>query len=124
MLYLPILLHTFFALFTVLAIVVVYVNTVSVAIDPKVQNCFFNTIQPVSLDIFKPWSVTCPSTLESLQKLEVEINNDINVKVSLCQGDITKLNVDFIVNSVNKTLLEVLEVFLRELFMELQGRDW
>ena len=124
MLYLPILLHTFFALFTVLAIVVVYVNTVSVAIDPKVQNCFFNTIQPVSLDIIKPWSVTCPSTLESLQKLEVEINNDINVKVSLCQGDITKLNVDFIVNSVNKTLLEVLEVFLRELFMELQGRDW
>ena len=107
-----------------LAIVVVYVNTVSVAIDPKVQNCFFNTIQPVSLDIIKPWSVTCPSTLESLQKLEVEINNDINVKVSLCQGDITKLNVDFIVNSVNKTLLEVLEVFLRELFMELQGRDW
>ena len=124
MLYLPILLHTFFALFTVLTIVVVYVNTVSVAIDPKVQNYFFNTIQPVSLDIFKPWSVTCPSTLESLQKLEVEINNDINVKVSLCQGDITKLNVDFIVNSVNKTLLEVLEVFLRELFMELQGRDW
>ena len=107
-----------------LTIVVVYVNTVSVAIDPKVQNYFFNTIQPVSLDIFKPWSVTCPSTLESLQKLEVEINNDINVKVSLCQGDITRLNVDFIVNSVNKTLLEVLEVFLRELFMELQGRDW
>ena len=85
-------------------IVVVYVNTVSVAIDPKVQNYFFNTIQPVSLEIFKPWSVTCPSTLESLQKLEVEINNDINVKVSLCQGDITKLNVDLIVNSVNKTL--------------------
>ena len=52
---------------------------------------FFNTIQPVSLDIINPWSVTCPRTLESLQKLEFEVNNDINVKVALCQGDITKL---------------------------------
>ena len=33
-----------------------------------------------------------------------EVNNDVNVKVSLCQGDITKLNVDVVVNSVNKTL--------------------
>ena len=38
-------------------------------------------------------------------KLEFEVNNDINSKVSLCQGDITKLNVDAIVNSVNKTLI-------------------
>ena len=82
-------------------------NKVNVASDPKVQNCFFNTIQPVSLDIIKPWSVTCPSTPESLQKLEFEVNNDVNVKVSLCQGDITKLNVDVIVNSVNKTLTVV-----------------
>ena len=79
-------------------------SKVNVASDPKVQNCFFNTIQPVSLDIIKPWSVTCPSTLEPLQRLEFEVNNDINVKVSLFQGDITKLNVDVIVNSVNKTL--------------------
>ena len=82
-------------------------NKVNVASDPKVQNCFFNTIQPVSLDIIKPWSVTCPSTPESLQKLEFEVNNDVNVKVFLCQGDITKLNVDVIVNSVNKTLTVV-----------------
>ena len=75
-----------------------------VASDPKIQNCFFNAIQPVSLDIIKPWSVSCPSTLESLQKLEFEVNNDINVAFSLCQGDITKLNVDVIVNSLNKTL--------------------
>ena len=46
-----------------------------------------------------------PYTLESLQKLEFEVNNDINSKVSLCQGDITKLNIDAIVNSVNKTLI-------------------
>ena len=54
---------------------------------------FFNTIQPVSLDIIKQWSVTCSSTLESLQKLKFEVNNNINSKVSLCQGDINKLNV-------------------------------
>ena len=29
-------------------------NNVNVAIGPKVQNCFFNTIQPVTLDIIKP----------------------------------------------------------------------
>ena len=73
-------------------------NKINVASDPKVQNCFFNTIQPVSLDIIKPWSVTCPNTLESLQKLEYEINDDVNVKVFLCQGDITKLSVDVTVN--------------------------
>ena len=80
-------------------------NNVDVGSGPKVQICFFNTIQPVSLNIINPWSVTCPSTLESLQKLEFQVNNDINSKVSLCQGDITKLNVDVIVNSVNKTLI-------------------
>ena len=78
-------------------------NNVNIASDSKVQKGFLNTIESVSLDIIKPWSVTCPSTLESLQKLEFEVNNDINSKVSLSQGDITELNVD--VNSVNKTLI-------------------
>ena len=36
--------------------------------------------------------------------MEFEVNNEVNVKVSLCQGDVTKLNVNVIVNSVNKTL--------------------
>ena len=66
-------------------------NNVNVASDPRVQNYFFNTIQPVGLDITKPWSVSCPNILESLQKAEFKINNDINSKVSLCQGDSTKL---------------------------------
>ena len=66
-------------------------NNVNVASDPRVQNCFFNTIQPVGLDIIKPWSVSFPNILESLQKVEFKINNDINSKVSLCQGDSTKL---------------------------------
>ena len=79
-------------------------NNVNVASDPKVQNCFFNAVPPVRLDIIKPRAVTCPSTLASLQKLEFEVNNDINSKVSLFQGDITKLNVAAIVNSVNKAL--------------------
>ena len=39
-----------------------------------------------------------------MEKLEFQVNNDVNVKVSLCHGDITKLNVDVIVNSVNKIL--------------------
>ena len=80
-------------------------NNVNFASDPKVQSCFFNTIQSVSLDIINPWSVTCPSTRESMQKLEFEVNNDINSKISLCQGDMTKLKVDALVNSVNKTLV-------------------
>ena len=44
---------------------------VNVASDPKVENCFFNTIQPVSLDIIKPWSVTCPSTLRVIAKIGI-----------------------------------------------------
>ena len=39
-----------------------------------------------------------------MQKLEFEVY-DINSKVFLCQGDITKLNNDVILNSVNKTLI-------------------
>ena len=37
--------------------------------------------------------------------MEFEVNNDINFKVSLCQGDTTKVNVDAIVNLVNNTLI-------------------
>ena len=42
---------------------------INVASDPVVQKSFFSTVQPVSLNTIKPWSVTCPSTFESLQKL-------------------------------------------------------
>ena len=70
-----------------------------------VQICFSNTIQLVGFTIIKSWSVTCHITLESLQKSEFEVNNDINSKDFLCQGDITKLNVDLIVKSVYKTLI-------------------
>ena len=37
--------------------------------------------------------------------MEFEVNNGINSKVSLCQGDTTELNVDVIVDSVNKILI-------------------
>ena len=57
-----------------------------------------------NLDIINPCSGTCPSTMKSLQKVDYEVNNDINSKVSLCQGDIIKLNVDTVVNSANKIL--------------------
>ena len=34
-----------------------------------------------------------------------EINNDVNSKVSLCQGDITEINADAIVNATSETLI-------------------
>ena len=37
--------------------------------------------------------------------MDFEVNIDINSKVYLYQGDITKLNVNMVVNSVNKTLI-------------------
>ena len=40
-----------------------------------------------------------------MQKLEFEVNNDINSKVSVWKGDITKLNFGALLNSVNKTLI-------------------
>ena len=100
---------------------VILVKTMLTLLVVQRYKIVFKTVQPVSLDIIKPWSVTCPSTLKSLQKLEFEVNNNINSKVSLCQGDITKLNVDAIVNSVNKALTGV--DVLMELFMKLQGQD-
>ena len=66
-------------------------NNVNVASDPRLQNCFSNTIHLVTLDIIKSWSVTCASTPKSLQKSEFKVNNDINQNVSYYQGDITKL---------------------------------
>ena len=44
--------------------------------------------------------------MESLEKLEFEVNIDINSKFFLYQGHITNLNVDVIVNSVNETLAD------------------
>ena len=73
----------------------------------KIENCFFCTIKTVSLEIIKPWSVTCPSTLQSFQKLESEVNSSINSKDLLCQGDITELNIDVILDSTNKSLTDV-----------------
>ena len=58
-------------------------NDFNLAFDRKAQNCFLNTIQQASLDSIKSWSVTCPSTLESLQETEFEINNDMNSSLSL-----------------------------------------
>ena len=79
-------------------------SNVNVASYPKVQNVFFNTIQPLSLNNIKPWSVTCPRTAESLQNMKFEVNNDINSKASLCRGDIAKINVDAIVNATSETV--------------------
>ena len=80
-------------------------SNVNVARSPKIQNVFLNTIEPLSLNNIKSLSVTCKSTLESLQKVKFGVNDDINSKVSLCHGDISKINVDAIVNAANETLI-------------------
>ena len=46
---------------------------------------FFNIIQPVSLDIIHPWSITCSGIVESLQKMKSEVNNDISSNISVSQ---------------------------------------
>ena len=49
-----------------------------------------------------------PDTIESLQKVQFEVNDVLNSKVSLCWEDITKINVanEWMVNPANKTLLD------------------
>ena len=79
--------------------------------SPKVQNVILNTIQTLNLNNIKPWSGTCPSTLKSLEKVKFEVNNDINSKVSLCHGYITKINVNAIVNAANKTLVSGVGIY-------------
>ena len=66
----------------------------------KKENVFVNTIYHGSLNIFIPCLVTCPDTLQSLQKIEFESTNDINSKVF--QGDITEINVYGIADFVNE----------------------
>ena len=82
-------------------------NKIKVASYPKVQNVFFNTMQPLSLNNMRPWSVTSSRIVESLRKMKFEVNSDINSKVSLCQGDIAKINGDAIVNATSETLISV-----------------
>lgn len=50
----------------------------------------------------------CPTVKPGVYKPideQVEANKEINEKVSLHQGDITKLAIDVIVNAANETLL-------------------
>ena len=37
--------------------------------------------------------------------MKFEVNNDTNSKVCLCQGDITKINADAVVNATSETLI-------------------
>ena len=59
------------------------INFIVASSDLKIQNSFWN--QPVSLNIIKPWSVTCPSTMDSTQKMEFK----------QVLGDTTKIDVKF-----------------------------
>ena len=50
----------------------------------------------------KPWSFTRP---RALQKAEFDVYNYINSNLSLCQGDITKINNFAVVNLANERIL-------------------
>ena len=39
------------------------------------------------------------------KEMKFEVNNNINSKVSLCQGDITKINLDAVVNATSEILI-------------------
>ena len=43
--------------------------------------------------------------------MKFEVNNDIILKVSLCHGDVTKVNVDAIVNAPNETLISSVGIY-------------
>ena len=43
--------------------------------------------------------------MKSLEKVKFEVNDNKILKVSLCHGDITKINIDAVVNAVNETLV-------------------
>ena len=57
----------------------------------------------VTLDNINPWSVDCPKSICASNSFKV--NPDINGKVSLYEGDITKLEINAIVSAANNTLL-------------------
>ena len=58
----------------------------------------------VSLDNIAPWSVSCPST-NLFSNHAFEVNPEINAKVSLWKGDITKIDVNAIMNASKESLL-------------------
>lgn len=57
----------------------------------KTKIIFYLTVKP---GVYKP-----------IDDMQIEANKELNEKVSLYQGDITKLAIDVIVNAANETLL-------------------
>jgi len=45
-----------------------------------------------------------PTMFKPIDGLQPEVNDELNNKISLYQGDITKLAIDVIVNAANNTL--------------------
>ena len=66
-------------------------------------NFSVNNVATVTLDNINSWSVDCPKNILATNSFSV--NPDINAKVSLYKGDITKLKVDAIMNAANEALL-------------------
>ena len=69
----------------------------------KGKKCSSQPVETVSLAAIPPWSVDCTTVIQEIELMNVD--NVINSKVSLHQGDITKLEVDVIVNAANESLL-------------------
>jgi O-acetyl-ADP-ribose deacetylase (regulator of RNase III) len=66
-----------------------------------------------SLDSIMPWpeyfkqvmnDTSKPTMFKPIDGLQPEVNDELNNKISLYQGDITKLAIDVIVNAANNTL--------------------
>ena len=70
---------------------------------------FFNTIQPVSLNIISHGQLLALTLWNHCKIWNLRFffkkKNDINFNVCFCQGNTTKINIDTIVNVANETLV-------------------
>ena len=81
---------------------------VNIASGPKLQNVFFfNTIQPVSLNIISHGQLLALTLWNhwKIWNLRLKKKKDINFNVCFCQRNTTKINIDTIVNVANETLV-------------------
>ena len=67
---------------------------------PKKVKCEKNA----NLENISKWSVSCPAE-NSMSNLAFEVNPQINAKISLWKGDITKIEVNAIMNAAKESLL-------------------
>ena len=79
-------------------------NNVSTPKGRRTKRNFINNLTPKKLKI-EEQNVTCPTTMNIFPNKTFNARPHINAKVSLYQGDITKVKVHAIVNAANESLL-------------------